>query len=97
MLPPPLLLCQIPTTGGIHRVRCYEKTTKNIGCTHLLILGEGGGEEAGPGKVYLLPGAGMIEGLQYSLLNPVRFEMMYFPFSDSELLLKRRALKFTQS
>ena len=68
-----------------------NKGTKNIGCTHLLFSGEGEGEEAGPGKVYHLPGAWMIEGLQYSLLNPVRFEMMYFPFSDSELLLKRRA------
>ena len=52
---------------------CKEKTTKNIGCTHFLISGEGEGEEAGPGKVSLLPGTQMIEGLKCSLLNPVRF------------------------
>ena len=96
MLPPILSLCRIPTTGGIYDVLGKTKT-KNIGCTHLLFSGEGGGEEAGPGKPYLLPGTQMIEGLKYSLLNTVRFEMMYFPYSDSELRLKRRALKFTQS
>ena len=34
---------------------------------------EGEEGEVGPIIVYLLPGTQMIEGLKYSLLNPVRF------------------------
>ena len=73
-----------PNNRRYSQCEVLRKATKIIGCIHLFISGEGEGEEAGPGKVSLLQGTWMIEGLKYLLLNHVRFKMMYFPYSDSE-------------